>query len=220
MNLEKLKQIKLKGGDKKIMKTKIKNEKGITLIALVVTIVVLLILAGVSINAVFSDNGIIKRAQEAQNKMDEAQQNDLDAINGLNEWIDSMSNTNKSTITPTKTKLGMPTLTYISSNHQINLSKVVNVDHYDFYNGSTKLCTIDANGDAVGTPELTTMDVNGEYFIIALTDSTGNTRLNADAIPNTASIKVKAVPASNSEQYLESDFSNVVEFNWSASRQQ
>ena len=68
------------------------NQTGITLIALVVTIVVLLILAGVSINAIFSENGIIKRAQDAQNKMDQATQNDLDALNGLNELIDSKTN--------------------------------------------------------------------------------------------------------------------------------
>jgi len=68
------------------------NQTGITLIALVVTIVVLLILAGVSINAIFSENGIIKRAQDAQNKMDEATQNDLDSINELNNWIDGKVN--------------------------------------------------------------------------------------------------------------------------------
>ena len=41
---------------------------GITLVALVVTIVVLLILAGITINYVFSDNGIFARAQEASFK--------------------------------------------------------------------------------------------------------------------------------------------------------
>ena len=78
------------------MKTKNKRnylkQNGITLIALVVTIVVLLILAGVSLNAIFSENGIIKRAKDAQNKMDQATQNDLDALNGLNELIDSKTN--------------------------------------------------------------------------------------------------------------------------------
>ena len=78
------------------MKTKNKrnysNQTGITLIALVVTIVVLLILAGVSLNAIFSENGIIKRAKDAQNKMDEATQNDLDSINELNNWIDGKVN--------------------------------------------------------------------------------------------------------------------------------
>ena len=75
------------------MKNKrILKERGITLIALVVTIVVLLILAGVSLNAIFSENGIIKRAKDAQNKMDEATQNDLDSINELNNWIDGKTN--------------------------------------------------------------------------------------------------------------------------------
>ena len=45
-----------------------KTEKGITLVALVVTIVVLLILAGVSINLVLGNNGIIAKAKEAETK--------------------------------------------------------------------------------------------------------------------------------------------------------
>ena len=63
------------------------RERGITLIALVVTIVVLLILAGVTINAVFSDSGIIKKAQEAQNKANESVQKDMEQINALENWL-------------------------------------------------------------------------------------------------------------------------------------
>ena len=63
------------------------RERGITLIALVVTIVVLLILAGVNINAVFSDSGIIKKAQEAQNKANESVQKDMEQINALENWL-------------------------------------------------------------------------------------------------------------------------------------
>ena len=43
-----------------------KNNKGITLIALVVTIIVLLILAGVSIAMLTGDNGILSRASDAK----------------------------------------------------------------------------------------------------------------------------------------------------------
>jgi surface protein len=78
------------------MKTKNKRnyskEKGITLIALVVTIVVLLILAGVSINALFGQDGIIQRAKDSQNKMNEATQNDLNSINDLDKLISSLTN--------------------------------------------------------------------------------------------------------------------------------
>ena len=51
------------------MKLKVKEKnKGITLIALVITIIVLLILAAVTINALSGDNGILKRATEAKQK--------------------------------------------------------------------------------------------------------------------------------------------------------
>ena len=60
-----------------------KKNKGITLVALVVTIVVLLILAGVSINLVLGNNGIIAKAKDAETKSAEASQNDLKGINGL-----------------------------------------------------------------------------------------------------------------------------------------
>ena len=43
-----------------------RNQKGITLIALVITIIVLLILAGVSIAMLTGDNGILTRANEAK----------------------------------------------------------------------------------------------------------------------------------------------------------
>ena len=46
----------------------IKEQIGITLIALVITIVVLLILAGVTVNTLFNDNGIINSASNSSNK--------------------------------------------------------------------------------------------------------------------------------------------------------
>ena len=50
------------------MKVNLKQEKGITLIALVITIVVLLILAGVTIAMLTGDNGILTKAQTSKTK--------------------------------------------------------------------------------------------------------------------------------------------------------
>ena len=47
----------------------------------------MLILAGVTINAVFSDRGIIKKAQDAQNKANESIQKDMEQINALENWL-------------------------------------------------------------------------------------------------------------------------------------
>ena len=66
---------------------KTKENRGITLVALVVTIVVLLILAGVSIRLVLGDNGVVKKAQEAKNKTTEDQANMQAGSNNLDEEI-------------------------------------------------------------------------------------------------------------------------------------
>ena len=50
-----------------------KRNKGITLIALVITIIVLLILAGVAISMLSGENGILKKAAEAKTKTEETQ---------------------------------------------------------------------------------------------------------------------------------------------------
>ena len=42
-----------------------KNQKGITLVALIITIIVMLILAGVSISLVVGENGVLTQAQNA-----------------------------------------------------------------------------------------------------------------------------------------------------------
>lgn len=52
------------------------GKRGITLITLVVTIVVLLILAGVTIATLTGDNGILTRAAEAKNKTEQAQKDE------------------------------------------------------------------------------------------------------------------------------------------------
>ena len=49
-----------------------KQTKGITLIALVITIIVLLILAGVSIAMLTGDNGILTQAQNAKEETEKA----------------------------------------------------------------------------------------------------------------------------------------------------
>ena len=70
---------------------KLNNDKkdGITLISLVVTIVVLLILAGVSINTVLGDDGIIKKAKEAAEKTAAAQEKEMIERNLLEQELEN-----------------------------------------------------------------------------------------------------------------------------------
>ena len=68
---------------------KTKEMKGITLVALVVTIVVLLILAGVSINSVLGENGIIIKAKEAAEKTAAAQEREMIERNLLEQELEN-----------------------------------------------------------------------------------------------------------------------------------
>ena len=64
------------------------NAKGITLIALVVTIIVLIILAGVSIAMLVGDNGIITQARRAKRETDQVQRDELSGLSGLETAIE------------------------------------------------------------------------------------------------------------------------------------
>ena len=66
-----------------------KEVKGITLIALVVTIVVLLILSAVAIGLSIGDNGIIKQAQDATDRWKEGSQQEQNALGDLAYFINS-----------------------------------------------------------------------------------------------------------------------------------
>ena len=93
----------------------LKNKKGITLIALVVTIVVLLILAGASINLVLDNNGIIAKSKDARNSAIESDEKekvemayvsaalkklgDTVTVEELQEELDSSVGTGKTDVT-------------------------------------------------------------------------------------------------------------------------
>lgn len=61
---------------------KIKNS-GITLIALVVTIVVLLILAGITIRLILNPNGIVGQAQDTKNQIEDLASTELNKLNDI-----------------------------------------------------------------------------------------------------------------------------------------
>ena len=75
------------------MKKKMTGQKGITLVALVVTIVVLLILAGVTINLVIGQNGLINRAKEAAQKTKNATESEMQGMDDLATQLAALSNT-------------------------------------------------------------------------------------------------------------------------------
>ena len=149
---------------------KLKSKKGITLVALVVTIVVLLILAGVSINAVLGDNGIIKKANQAASVTKEAEVKE--AINRtilefyLTNDYETLEDFLKAKVTEGKidsvTKNADGTLTVKKGEYSVTVENKTNSSGGSGSGGST--------GGETQTPEITI----GEAKVVANSDGTGS----------------------------------------------
>ena len=66
----------------------LKGQKGITLVALVITIIVLLILAGVTITLTLGEKGIFKTAEKAGENYTQAQREELEGLNSFQNTLD------------------------------------------------------------------------------------------------------------------------------------
>ena len=78
-----------------------KRNQGITLVALVITIIVLLILAGITLSMVLGPNGIIDRAKQAKEQTEGAALNEQEILNGVDSYINeqlSGTNSNSSSV--------------------------------------------------------------------------------------------------------------------------
>ena len=154
------------------------NKKGITLIALVVTVVVLIILAGVSINAVLGDNGIIKKANQAASVTKEAEVKE--AINRTilefyltNDYAtleDFLKAKAEDGSIDSVTKNADGTLTVKKGEYSVTVENKTNSSGGSSSGGST--------GGETQTPEITI----GEAKVVANSDGTGSAITDADSV--------------------------------------
>ena len=105
---------------KELKKLKFKD-RGITLVSLVITIIVLLILAGVGLNALFGNSGIIKNAEKAKQETEIANEKEL--IGLANTSVLSQSKTGEITVEEMQkamnVQLGEKTATAINNGNNI-----------------------------------------------------------------------------------------------------
>lgn len=75
----------------------LRQQKGITLVALVITVIVLLILAGVAMSMITGDGGLFQKANDAAGKYNEGAQNEKNELdnymNFMNEYYSKYANT-------------------------------------------------------------------------------------------------------------------------------
>ncbi len=67
-----------------------KKEKGITLVALVVTIIILLILAGVALSITLGDNGLFRMSQNAANAYTHASDREESTLTSIESEVNAL----------------------------------------------------------------------------------------------------------------------------------
>ncbi len=159
------------------------KEKGITLIALVVTITVLIILATVSVNTVLGDNGIIKRAQKArdsyQNSSTSEDEHMKQLANEMAEY-DEDNTTKNPTAGTTVAKPGTWTSSQVTPIADGNGGTVPLPNGFYYVGGdiSTGLVISDKQGD---TMTASGVNMGNQFVWIPVASEADLTRTNFDA---------------------------------------
>ena len=112
----------------------LKNEKGITLIALVVMLVVTTILAGITINASIGNRGLIKEARDTQSNIEQAKQEGLQQIEDLKNQETTIEDGVQSQTDVTAPKINNITFTKLGT-----YTVTVNVDVVEVESGIAKI---------------------------------------------------------------------------------
>ena len=140
-----------------------KGEKGITLLALIITVVIMIILAAVTINVTLGDGGIIDQAKTAAEKTQQAAQSEQEQLASLEQELANIL-AEDSEITPPE-----------PSEPEIGDIKPSTPEEVDIFDNTTKV--IDDSGDEVWIPggfgldEETATDADDG---IVITDAKGN----------------------------------------------
>ncbi len=174
------------------MKEKLRGRQGITLIALVITIIVLLILAGVSIAMLTGDNGILTQANNANIQQSHATVKEAVRL-AYNEWrleVETSNNTKvasteKVTIQGREEKAeAEPASTFfdylVSKGYIDEETRILNVENLT---GSKQ-----SLGNGTGTEDVYKLEEeNGEYKVVYYEDGTTNTVIDtiSDTVADT-----------------------------------
>ena len=158
------------------MKQKLKNEKGITLVALVITIIVLLILAGVTLSMVMGESGIFGKANSAKEKTQLSNAEETIKLAVLENQVNSVSGdvalTNDQLKEEIAKKLTEQGYTVSGSKVTYYEDKTIDIEDYLEKESTSKITWTWADTDNSGTKNVgdVVTDSTGEKFYIISTE--------------------------------------------------
>ena len=139
--------------------TNLREQKGITLVALVITIIIIIILATVAINFAFGDNGLIKRAEDARDYYTNSAEYEEQSMANLDAYLEGIT---------------APTVVEAFKNGELQAGDYVNYvpdEHDPVIVGTDKTGYTDAEEISGGTDQTFTQDAeNVSWRILGLSE--------------------------------------------------
>ncbi len=152
-------------------------QNGITLIALVITIIVLLILAGITINLALDDNGIIKRSLDVSKKYGNVEKNELTELKNIENIIDNISK-EKTINIPEGLSIG----------DKVSYTPPASTDTKNIYNWQVKYCSSGIESELPSEDKvLKNTDENyaiTEWIVFDIDEKTGKVELISEKPTN------------------------------------
>ena len=173
------------------MSTLTQNKTGITLVALVVTIIVLLILAGISLNLIGGSNGILRRAQKAASTMEIAKIKESKELSDASILIDMYAEgENHKTL-----------YDYIKDKCEQNEDKVLETENGKYWldeNNNLHYKDKETEDDAKIVE-----DAQGNLLIKEITDKKGNVQdmTNSENLTNEIEVAIKNLVKEYQKEY-------------------
>ena len=132
-------------------------KRGITLVALVITVIILLILAGVSISLVVDSDGLFSKARQASEEWNTAVANEADKISDTMETGDNYTNPEKKALkllvnSGSDGKVGLPIAVNVSCKIDWGDGNVTTANDNELINTSYKIASVDSLKIASLTP--------------------------------------------------------------------
>lgn len=144
------------------------RNKGITLIALIVTIVIILVLVGISIAMISGENGILNKAKTAKNQYDTSSTYENTKLSEVGNFIDELTG-----VTSRGDTIGSRVKQNITISNLTGTTFKINVNSIDALNSKTLSYFVNDNLVYEGTESsftVTGLTENTKYKVIVLAD--------------------------------------------------
>ena len=168
------------------MKNKLINKRGITLIALVITIIVLLILAGISISMVSSQDGILNKATGAKETQEKAIEVEKVKLAVQASMMNEIGTVNKEELNKQLEKLGYDSINNLPADIEINGKK------YTITNNGEVIKTLKVGDEVIYQRE--------SFYVIGFSDD--NTKVNLLAKYNLKADRISQDTEGNTNSYI------------------